>query len=324
MHLGQRAITDGGATHAVADAGANLSGVHFKLGKEAGEGIAVHVELLGRLALIAFMLRKDFEDEAFLELLDGVGVGDAGAVHLGDEALQFALHDGNVLSLAPTVGEVQKYCPPSPGFDPAGIFVLRRSVVQVGDGDGDAALQVSRGEGGRGVGDLEQGRSQARPLDPGLRRQEAGTGHEDSGTQQAGAGKAEEGASEAIERAEASEAGGGANQTANEEDAEHDGEREEDEGGDAGGGGLRDPTGEPQGEGGVVPGGDDDAGQEGDESEELADQTAQETADDGPESDGQDEPVKGGEGGEERGWGRGVRRLLRCKGEMRGSSLRPG
>ncbi len=49
-------------------------------GEGAAEGITVHAELFGCLALVALMLRQHFEDVALFELTNGLRVGDAGTV----------------------------------------------------------------------------------------------------------------------------------------------------------------------------------------------------------------------------------------------------
>ena len=51
----------------------------------------MHAEFFGRLALVSLVLRQNFKDVALLELTNGLRVGDAGAVHLRDETVQFAL-----------------------------------------------------------------------------------------------------------------------------------------------------------------------------------------------------------------------------------------
>ena len=80
-------LAAGRAAHAVAD----LRGVHVELGQGAAEGIAVHAKFFGGLALVALVLRQHFEDVALFELTNGLRVGDAGAVHLRDQTVQFAL-----------------------------------------------------------------------------------------------------------------------------------------------------------------------------------------------------------------------------------------
>jgi hypothetical protein len=85
--LDSRALAYGRAPHAIAD----LGGIHLKLGQGSAQGIAVHAEFVSGLALIAFVVRKDFKNIASLKLPNGVGVGDTGAVHLNDKTVQFAL-----------------------------------------------------------------------------------------------------------------------------------------------------------------------------------------------------------------------------------------
>ncbi len=89
------ALAAGRTAHAIADAVANLAadlgGVEVELGERAAEGVAVHAEFIGGLALIALVVREHFEDVALLELAHGIGVRNAGAVHLCDETVKFAL-----------------------------------------------------------------------------------------------------------------------------------------------------------------------------------------------------------------------------------------
>ena len=80
-------LAGGRTAHATAD----LCGVEVELGEGAAEGVAMHAKLFGGLALIAFVVREDLEDIAALELPDRLGVVDSGVMHLGDEAVEFAL-----------------------------------------------------------------------------------------------------------------------------------------------------------------------------------------------------------------------------------------
>ena len=68
----------------------------------------MHPELRRRLALVAPVMGEDLEDIALLELLDGVGVGDTGAVHLENETVKFALQDH--LTYGGTGMELCTYC----------------------------------------------------------------------------------------------------------------------------------------------------------------------------------------------------------------------
>jgi hypothetical protein len=70
---------------------ANLGRVHLQLCQRPAQGVAMHAELLGSLALIAFVLRKNFKDVAPLELADRIRIGNSGTVHLNDKTVQFAL-----------------------------------------------------------------------------------------------------------------------------------------------------------------------------------------------------------------------------------------
>jgi hypothetical protein len=81
------ALASGWSPHAIAD----LRGIHVELGEGATECVAMHAKLFSGLALISLMVRKHFEDIAFLELTNGLRVRDAGAMHLRDQAVHFAL-----------------------------------------------------------------------------------------------------------------------------------------------------------------------------------------------------------------------------------------
>ena len=81
------ALAAGWTAHAVAD----LRSVHIELGKGAAQGVAMHAKLFGGLALVSLMVREHLKNVTLLELANGVRVGDAGAVHLRNESVQFAL-----------------------------------------------------------------------------------------------------------------------------------------------------------------------------------------------------------------------------------------
>ena len=76
-----------GAAHAVA----NLCGIQIEFCQGAAEGVAMHAELFGGLALVSLVMREHLENIALLELLDCVGIGDSRAVHLGNDSVEFAL-----------------------------------------------------------------------------------------------------------------------------------------------------------------------------------------------------------------------------------------
>jgi hypothetical protein len=116
--LDVRALASGGAAHAVA----NLCGVHVELGEGAAEGVAMHPELVGCLALVALMVGQYFEDVALLELTNGLRVRDAGAVHLHDQAVHFALQGYS--SLAAPLWNHSLIVPLPQRFDPIGRVVL--------------------------------------------------------------------------------------------------------------------------------------------------------------------------------------------------------
>ncbi len=104
--------------HAVAD----LDGVEVEFGEGAAQRVAMHAELGGGLALIPLVVRKDFEDEALLELTYGLGVGNAGAVHLRDQYVQFALQRVAFLVAGPR-GSIQDE---SPLYTTDLLFIQRR------------------------------------------------------------------------------------------------------------------------------------------------------------------------------------------------------
>jgi len=81
------AFAAGGAAHAIAD----LGGVHVEFSQGAAEGVAMHAELFGSLALVALVLCQHFEDVALFELANGLRIRNAGVVHLRDQTVHFAL-----------------------------------------------------------------------------------------------------------------------------------------------------------------------------------------------------------------------------------------
>jgi hypothetical protein len=112
-------LAAGRSAHAVAD----LRSVHVKLGQGAAEGVAVHTELFGGLALVALVLRKHFEDIALFELTNGLRIGDAGAVHLRDQTVQFALQGYSSLAV-PFLEPHSLIVPLRKRLDPIGRVVL--------------------------------------------------------------------------------------------------------------------------------------------------------------------------------------------------------
>jgi hypothetical protein len=83
----QGPITHHRPPHAFAD----LRGIHIEFRKCPAERVAMHAQLRRRLALVAFVMGKNFQDVTLLELPDGVRIRYAGAVHLRDQGVQFAL-----------------------------------------------------------------------------------------------------------------------------------------------------------------------------------------------------------------------------------------
>lgn len=91
--LNTRSFAGWWPAHTVADLVADLCCVEIKLGESAAQGVAVHAELLGGLALVAFVVSQNLEDIAPLELAHGIGVGDSCAMHLRYDCVHFALQD---------------------------------------------------------------------------------------------------------------------------------------------------------------------------------------------------------------------------------------
>jgi hypothetical protein len=59
----------------------------------------MHAELFGGFALVALVLRQHFEDVTLFELTNGLRVGNAGAVHLRDQTVEFALQGYSSLAV---------------------------------------------------------------------------------------------------------------------------------------------------------------------------------------------------------------------------------
>src|SRR5277367_352256 len=70
---------------------ANLCAAHIQLRQGPAQGVAVHPEFLGSLALVAPVMRQHLEDVALLELAYSLVVGDSGTMHLRNQNIQFAL-----------------------------------------------------------------------------------------------------------------------------------------------------------------------------------------------------------------------------------------
>jgi hypothetical protein len=82
----------------------------------------MHAELLGCLALVALVMREHFEDVTPFELTNGLRVRDAGAVHLRDQTVHFALQGYS--SLAVPFWNHSLIVPLRKRFDPIGRVVL--------------------------------------------------------------------------------------------------------------------------------------------------------------------------------------------------------
>ena len=85
-----------GAAGRALDAVAELADVDFQLGDGAAEGVAVHAQLAGGAALVAFVLLQDGQDETFFELADTFGIQNIAAVHLQDKRFQLIFHDASL------------------------------------------------------------------------------------------------------------------------------------------------------------------------------------------------------------------------------------
>jgi hypothetical protein len=88
-------LAGGRSTHAIAD----LRSVHVELGEGAAEGVAMHTEFFGGFALVALVLGEHFKDVTLLELPNGLRVGNAGAVHLRNQTIEFALQGYSSLAV---------------------------------------------------------------------------------------------------------------------------------------------------------------------------------------------------------------------------------
>jgi len=82
----------------------------------------MHAEFFGGFALVALVLCQNFKDVALFELTNGLRVRDAGAVHLRDQTVQFALQGYS--SLAVPFWNHTLIVPLRERFDPGGRVVL--------------------------------------------------------------------------------------------------------------------------------------------------------------------------------------------------------
>jgi hypothetical protein len=118
-------LASGWAAHAVT----NLRGIHVEFGEGAAKGVAVHAKLFCGFALVSLVVRKYFEDVALLELTNGLRVRDAGAMHLSDQSVHFALQGYS--SLVAPFWNHSLIVPLPKRFDPVGRVVLElRCAVQ--------------------------------------------------------------------------------------------------------------------------------------------------------------------------------------------------
>jgi hypothetical protein len=119
--LNMRPLASRWPAHAIT----NLRRVHIKLCEGTAQSIPVHTKLFGGFALVSFMVREHFEDIALLELTYGFHVGNAGAMHLRDQTVQFALQSES--SSAVTFRNRTFIVPLPERFDPMGRIVLELS-----------------------------------------------------------------------------------------------------------------------------------------------------------------------------------------------------
>ncbi len=123
------------AAHAIA----NLRRVEIEFSEGPAERIAMHAEFFCSLALVAFMVSEHLEDVALLELLDGVRVGDSGAVHLDNDSVEFALQGHLTCKSIPTFNLWNFIVASLWLLDPAG-----RIVLELLRPAGDLLLEVVR------------------------------------------------------------------------------------------------------------------------------------------------------------------------------------
>ena len=131
--LNPRTLAAWGTAHTIPD----LGGVHVEFGQGAAKSVSVHTKFFGCFALVAFVLREHFEDVAFFELAKGLRIGDAGTVHLRDQAVHFALQGYS--SLAVPSWNHTLIVPLRVRFDPDG-----RVVLELCDAVQDLLLKIVR------------------------------------------------------------------------------------------------------------------------------------------------------------------------------------
>jgi hypothetical protein len=85
-----------GAARRTAPSVAQGFGVELELGNSAAEGVAVHAELAGSLALVPVAVLQDRENELLLEFADGFGIGNTASVHVHNQSFQLIFHDASL------------------------------------------------------------------------------------------------------------------------------------------------------------------------------------------------------------------------------------
>ena len=80
------------AADRAAEAVFDLRGAHVELSEGAAEGVAVHAQLTGGAALIAFIFLEHGEDKPLLKLTHALGVEDVAFVHLQNKCFQLIFH----------------------------------------------------------------------------------------------------------------------------------------------------------------------------------------------------------------------------------------
>ena len=71
---------------------AQLAHVNPEFLHGAAEGVAVHTQFTGRLALVALVFLEHSKDEALLELTHGFGIENVALVHLKNECFELIFH----------------------------------------------------------------------------------------------------------------------------------------------------------------------------------------------------------------------------------------
>jgi hypothetical protein len=78
------------------DAVAELADVNLQLGDGTAEGVAVHAQLAGGAALVAFVFLQHGQDEALLEFTHAFGIKNIASIHLQHKRFQLIFHDASL------------------------------------------------------------------------------------------------------------------------------------------------------------------------------------------------------------------------------------